>query len=89
MIAIGSTEGRARTRKARPVRKPAMSLPSTISSGLSRLAWSVARVPAVRSPLSDPAVSAGTTSSIANSTRIICRLNTTAATGSRSCHCAV
>ena len=86
--AIGTSEGRARTRKARPVRKPASSFPSTISVGLSRLACSVARVPAVRSPLMDPADSAGTTSSIAKSTRIICRLNTIAAIGPTSSHCA-
>src|SRR5690625_1971255 len=79
--AVGSTEGIASTRNARPVTQPASSLPSVISSGLSRLACSVASVPAVRSPLIDPADSAGITSSIANSTRILCRLKTTAAVG--------
>ena len=87
--ASGSADGIASTRKARPVTSPARSLPSTISSGLSRLACSVARVPALRSPLIDPAESAGVTSSIASSTRIICRLNITRATSRTTPHSVV
>src|SRR5690606_2864892 len=64
-----TTNGTDTARNASEDTQAARSLPSTISAGLRSVTWSVASVPAARSPLIDVAESVGETTMPRNSTK--------------------